>query len=76
MSWWLLPIALLTSPGVVTVATLSELKSAIWNATYSHASIDVIANLTVDGNAYLSAFDTLTVYFLKDLVAGKKKCKC
>ena len=37
---------------------------------------EVYTFLTIDGNAYLSAFDTLTVYFLKDLVAGHKKCKC
>ena len=37
---------------------------------------EVYTFLTIDGNAYLSAFDTLTVYFLKDLVAGNKKCKC
>ena len=36
---------------------------------------EVYTFLTIDGNAYLSAFDTLTVYFLRDLVAGKKKCK-
>ena len=37
---------------------------------------EVYTFLTIDGNAYLSAFDTVTVYFLKDLVAGNKKCKC
>lgn len=37
---------------------------------------EVYTFLTIDGNAYLYAFDTLTVYFLRDLVAGKKKCKC
>ena len=36
---------------------------------------EVYTFLTVDGNAYLSAFDTLTMYFLKDLVSGVKKCK-
>ena len=37
---------------------------------------EVYVFLTIDGNAYLSSFDTVTVYFLKDLVSGKKKCKC
>mgnify|MGYP002836981962 CR=1 FL=1 len=32
---------------------------------------EVYTFLTIDGNAYLSAFDTLTVYFLKDLVSGQ-----
>ena len=36
---------------------------------------EVYTFLTIDGNAYLSAFDTLTVYFLRDLVASRKKCK-
>ena len=36
---------------------------------------EVYTFLTIDGNAYLSPFDTLTVYFLRDLVAGRKKCK-
>ena len=37
---------------------------------------EVYIFLTIDGDAYLPPFDTLTVYFLKDLVAGLKKCKC
>ena len=31
--------------------------------------------LTIDGKAYLSPYETLTIYFLKDLVSGKKKCE-
>ena len=31
--------------------------------------------LTIDGGAYLPAYDTVTIYFLKDLIAGVKKCK-
>ena len=31
--------------------------------------------LSVDCKAYLSSFDTVTVYFLKDVISGKKKCK-
>jgi hypothetical protein len=31
--------------------------------------------LTVDAGAYLSSYDSLTIYFLKDLISGKKKCK-
>ena len=37
---------------------------------------EVYTFLGIDGNAYLPPFDTLTVYFLKDLVSGVKKCKC
>lgn len=32
--------------------------------------------LTVTSKAYLSAHETVTTYFLKDLINGKKKCKC
>ena len=31
--------------------------------------------LSVDCKAYLCSHDTLTVYFLRDLISGKKKCK-
>ena len=32
--------------------------------------------LTVTSKAYLSAHETVTTYFLKDLINGKKQCKC
>ena len=31
--------------------------------------------LSVDCKAYLSSYETVTIYFLKDLIAGTKKCK-
>ena len=31
--------------------------------------------LTIDCKAYLPHYDTVTIYFLKDLIAGSKKCK-
>ena len=31
--------------------------------------------LAIDCKAYLPAYDTITIYFLKDLIAGRKKCK-
>ena len=31
--------------------------------------------LTIDCKAYLPSYDTLTIYFMKDLITGKKKCK-
>ena len=31
--------------------------------------------LTQKRGAYLPKYDTLTIYFIKDLIAGKKKCK-
>ena len=32
--------------------------------------------LSVDCKAYISSYETVTIYFLKDLISGKKKCKC
>ena len=32
--------------------------------------------LTIDCKAYLPDYETLTIYFLKDLIAGRKKCRC
>ena len=31
--------------------------------------------LTVDARAYLPAYETITIYFLKDLIGGVRKCK-
>ena len=31
--------------------------------------------LTIDCKAYLPDYNTVTIYFLKDLIAGRKKCK-
>ena len=31
--------------------------------------------LTVSVHAYLPAFQTITIYYLKDLICGRKKCK-
>ena len=36
---------------------------------------EVYRFLTVDAQCYLSPYNTVSIYFLKDLVAGKKKCK-
>ena len=31
--------------------------------------------LTYECNAYLPSYKTISIYFLKDLIRGKKKCK-
>ena len=31
--------------------------------------------LTVDASAYLSSYESLTIYFLKSLISGEKLCK-
>ena len=37
---------------------------------------EVFNFLTMDVKAYLPTYDTVSIYFLKDLVSGKKKSKC
>ena len=36
---------------------------------------EIYTFLTIDGGAYLPDFGNVTIYFLKDLLQGKKKCK-
>ena len=36
---------------------------------------EVYALLSIDVGAYLAPPECVTIYFLKDLVSGKKKCK-
>jgi hypothetical protein len=36
---------------------------------------EIYTFLTVDGEVYLPAFETVTVYFCKDIVEGNKKCE-
>ena len=36
---------------------------------------EIYTFLTVDGEVYLPPFETVTVYFCKDIVEGNKKCK-
>ena len=31
--------------------------------------------LTVDANAFLPSYETITIYYLKDIISGKCKCK-
>ena len=36
---------------------------------------EVYLLLTVDAKAYLPHYSNVTIYFLKDLISGAKKCK-
>ena len=46
-----------------------------FNAKFS-TKRECFSFLTIDYKAYLPAYDTVTIYFLRDLIAGRKKCKC
>lgn len=37
---------------------------------------EVYRFLDVDVDAYLPPVDTVTIYFLRDLMTGRRKCKC
>ena len=36
---------------------------------------EIFTFLTVEAKAYLSNVDSLSIYYLRDLASGKKKCK-
>ena len=36
---------------------------------------EVYLMMTLDVGAYLPSYDSVTIYFLKDLISGTKKCK-
>ena len=51
-------------------------KTTVTSATFASkfgSKREIYAFLTVDAGAYLCACDNLTIYFLKDLVMGKRK---
>ena len=51
-------------------------KTAVTASTFSskfRSKREIYVFLTVDANAYLCACDNVTIYFLKDLVMGKRK---
>ena len=36
---------------------------------------EIFQLLTVEAKAYLPGYEFITIYFLKDLICGSKKCK-
>ncbi len=53
-------------------------KQSITSAEFSakfKSKKEVYNFLTIDCHAYLCCADNVTIYFLKDLISGKKKCK-
>ena len=55
------------SDRAVTVATF---------AAKFRSKREIYQFLTLDVRAYLPPVHTVTVYYLKDIVSGSKKCKC
>jgi hypothetical protein len=54
---------------------MEQIKAAEFAAKYK-SKREIYSFLTVDAGAYLPAYDTVTIYFLKDMLSGVKKCKC
>jgi len=51
-----------------------EVSAKLFAAKYN-SKREVFNFLAVDVGVYLPHFDLVTIYFLKDLAHGKKKCK-
>ena len=53
---------------------MEKITAAEFAAKYK-SKREIFMFLTVDAGAYLPPYDTVTIYFLKDLICGQKKCK-
>ena len=53
---------------------LQRVSAATFAAKYKSKK-EIFNMLSVQAGAYLCAYECLTIYFLKDLISGKKKCK-
>ena len=51
-----------------------QIVATAWSSKYA-SKREQFDFLTTKVKAWLSSYDTVTVYFLKDLISGKKKCK-
>ena len=51
-----------------------QIPAAAWKAKYQ-SKREQFDFLTICCKAWLSSYETVTMYFLKDFFAGKKKCK-
>jgi len=52
----------------------AKISAATFAAKFNSKK-EIFGFLSVQVKAYLCSYECLTIYFLKDLVAGKKKCK-
>ena len=52
-----------------------QISAAEWQSKYKIKK-ENFAYLTVELGAWLSSYDTVTIYFCKDLIKGTKSCKC
>ena len=52
-----------------------RISAAEWQSKYKSKK-ENFEFLTVNCKAWLSSYDTVTIYFCKDLIKGTKSCKC
>ena len=52
----------------------AKISAKEFGAKYK-SKYEIFRFLTVDVHAYLSAYHTVSIYFLKDLISGSKRCK-
>ena len=50
------------------------IAAAAWNSKYSSKK-ENYDFLTIECKAWLPSYETVTIYFLKDLINGPRKCK-
>ena len=51
-----------------------RISAAEWQSKYKSKK-ENFEFLTMELGAWLSSYDTVTIYFCKDLIKGKKSCK-
>ena len=52
-----------------------RIPAAEWQSKYKSKK-ENFEFLTVELGAWMSSYDTVTIYFCKDLIKGTKSCKC
>ena len=60
------------------INSMADQNAKITAATFAskfNSKREVYMFLTVECTAYLPSVDSVSIYFLKDLVSGTKKCK-
>jgi len=52
-----------------------QISAAEWKSKYA-SKRDQFNFLTRECKAWLSSYDDVTIFYCRDLISGKKKCKC
>ena len=60
--------------GRIDARQVQKIASASFSAKYK-SKAEIFRFLTVDVKCYLPKYENITIYFLKDVIKGSKKCK-